>query len=293
MSGRLRWLGHATVVVELDGARIVTDPVLRRRVLHLLREKAVVPPTEVDAVVISHLHYDHLDLPTLRRIGTTTPVFAPRGAARTLRRFENVTEVEPGDEVTVAGIPVRVVEAQHEGRRRNRGRYIAAVGYVLDGSTSIYFMGDTGLFDAMAEVGPVDVALIPVWGWGPKLDDDHLDPERAATALTLLRPRIAVPIHWGTYRVIRSPTSAVRRPRHSPRLRARLRPTSTCASSRSAGRWSSERGATSPGLREISETKTLLSRDFTPSQGVRRHSPSQRCVREVSKKSRRSLRDRC
>jgi L-ascorbate metabolism protein UlaG (beta-lactamase superfamily) len=70
----------------------------------------------------------------------------------------------------------------------------------VSGSTTAYFAGDTDLFDEMAEIGPVDVAVLPVSGWGSKLPAGHLDPRGAAQALRLLRPRIAVPVHWGTYR---------------------------------------------------------------------------------------------
>jgi L-ascorbate metabolism protein UlaG (beta-lactamase superfamily) len=63
----------------------------------------------------------------------------------------------------------------------------------------VYFAGDTDLFDGMADLGPLDVALLPVWGWGPSLGPGHMDPETAARAAALLRPRVAVPIHWGTY----------------------------------------------------------------------------------------------
>src|SRR5262249_26534095 len=74
-----------------------------------------------------------------------------------------------------------------------------ALGYLIAGSRHVYFAGDTDLFGGMAELAPVDVALLPVWGWGPRLPAGHLDPCRAAEALTLLRPRAAVPIHWGTF----------------------------------------------------------------------------------------------
>jgi L-ascorbate metabolism protein UlaG (beta-lactamase superfamily) len=77
---------------------------------------------------------------------------------------------------------------------------VDSLGYVVQGSTSVYFAGDTDLFDGMAELGPMDVAVLPVSGWGPKLPPGHLDPRGAAEALRLLRPRIAVPVHWGTYR---------------------------------------------------------------------------------------------
>ena len=78
-------------------------------------------------------------------------------------------------------------------------RRTAAVGYVLAGTQSVYFAGDTDLFSGMAALGPVDLALLPVAGWGPRLPPGHLDPARAAEAAALIRPRIAIPIHWGTY----------------------------------------------------------------------------------------------
>jgi len=198
----VRWLGHATVVVDLDGRRFVTDPVLRRRVAHLRRDEAIGPPENLDAVLVSHLHYDHLDLPSLARIGIATPIVVPRGGRRTLKGFEQVIEVVPGDRITVAGLSILAVDAVHDGRRRPVGPRVQAVGYVFEGSRRIYFAGDTDLFDGMAELGPLDVALMPVWGWGPSVGAGHLDPDRAAQALAMLQPRLAVPIHWGTYRVI-------------------------------------------------------------------------------------------
>jgi L-ascorbate metabolism protein UlaG (beta-lactamase superfamily) len=116
-----------------------------------------------------------------------------------LRGFEQVIEVEPGAELELSGVSVRVVEARHDGRRRNYGAERPAVGYVLEGSRTVYFAGDTDLFDGMAALGELDLALLPVWGWGTSLGAGHLDPERAARAAAMLSPRIAVPIHWGTY----------------------------------------------------------------------------------------------
>jgi L-ascorbate metabolism protein UlaG (beta-lactamase superfamily) len=200
MSGAVTWLGHATVVVDLDGQRIVTDPVLRRRVVHLRRDRAAPAPDNADGVLLSHLHYDHLDIPSLKTFARELPVVVPRGGARLLRSFAHVREIGPGESVKLGELHIDAVEAEHDGRRHPGGASGPALGYVLRGSRSVYFAGDTDLFAGMAAFAPLDVALLPVAGWGKKLGPGHLDPERAAAALALLRPRIAVPIHWGTYR---------------------------------------------------------------------------------------------
>ena len=207
-ANRITWLGHSTVVVELDGTRVITDPVLRARLVHLQR---VAPPAErevlrgLDAALVSHLHYDHLDTWSLRRLGRDVRIVAPVGAGKFLRRkgFAHVTELDVGGELSVGGVSIRATPAEHDGGRGPFARGAPALGYVVSGSLRVYFAGDTDLFDGMAEVAPdLDVALLPVAGWGPALPAGHLDPENAARALTLLRPRIAVPIHWGTYRRI-------------------------------------------------------------------------------------------
>jgi L-ascorbate metabolism protein UlaG (beta-lactamase superfamily) len=130
------------------------------------------------------------------------PVVVPRGAGRLLRRrhFEQVLEVETGEEVRIGGLVVRATHADHEGGRGFLGTEVAALGYLMRGSHQIYFAGDTDLFEGMATLAPcLDIALVPIWGWGPSLGPGHLDPRRAAEALRLLRPLLAVPIHWGTY----------------------------------------------------------------------------------------------
>jgi L-ascorbate metabolism protein UlaG (beta-lactamase superfamily) len=201
---RITWLGHSTVLVELDGTRVLTDPALRNRVAHLRRTKPADAGMlySLDGVLVSHLHYDHLDYPSLERLGRSVPVVVPRGAGGLLRRrrFERVVEVETGEEVRIGDLVVRATHADHEGGRGFLGTEVAALGYLIRGSHRIYFAGDTDLFEGMATLSAsLDVALVPIWGWGPSLGPGHLDPHRAAEALRLLRPRLAVPIHWGTY----------------------------------------------------------------------------------------------
>jgi L-ascorbate metabolism protein UlaG (beta-lactamase superfamily) len=200
----LTWLGHSTVVIDLDGTRLVTDPVLGRRVWHLRREAAVELRSlgALAGILITHAHFDHLDHASLRRLDRGLPVVVPRGLGSLLRRwgFARVLEVGPGDQLEVGGLPLRVTHAEHESARWPLTGRSAALGYVAEGSTSVYFAGDTDLFEGMAELAPVDVAVLPVSGWGARLPAGHLDPNRAAAALRLLRPKIAVPVHWGTFR---------------------------------------------------------------------------------------------
>jgi L-ascorbate metabolism protein UlaG (beta-lactamase superfamily) len=205
----LTYLGHATVLVEVDGVRVMTDPVLRpgAAMLHRMPKAADLREyTEVDLVVISHLHHDHLDLPSLRLLRDDPLIVVPYGAERWMRSkgFHNVSEMAPGDVLSYRGVTVRATIAVHSGKREPRGPVALAIGYVIEaGPATVYFAGDTDIFPGMNGLvpGELDVALIPVWGWGLVLGDGHLNPRSAADAVALLKPRFAVPIHWGTLAV--------------------------------------------------------------------------------------------
>jgi L-ascorbate metabolism protein UlaG (beta-lactamase superfamily) len=202
---RVTYLGHSTVLIELDGVRLLTDPLLRDRVIHLVRHSDPVgleAVRTVDAVLISHLHHDHFHPASLRLLDRGALLIVPRGAGAVATRlgFERVAEVGPGDTVDVGGVTVLATPAEHR-RGRLLARGPAAVGFRIAGSRKVYFAGDTDLFADMAEIrgDGLDLALLPVWGWGPRLPSGHLDPSRAAEATAVLRPRVVIPIHWGTF----------------------------------------------------------------------------------------------
>ena len=203
---RLTYIGHASALLRLDGVAILTDPMLRGW-LGPLKRQGPPPdhrlPEKADLVLISHLHLDHLDLRSLRRIPESTPAVAPRGASKWVRKGGDrpIEEIGIGETVSMLGTEITGVRATHDGYRNlHRGRPIEALGYLIRrGGRTVYFAGDTDLFPEMSELGQVGVALLPVWGWGPSVGDGHLDPERAVRALEMIRPAIAVPIHWGTF----------------------------------------------------------------------------------------------
>src|ERR1700759_2609726 len=201
----VRWLGHATALLVIDGVRLLTDPALGSRVgplVRMARPAGGASLGAVDYVLLSHLHADHADLASLGRLGPSTPIRAPSPAGRWLRRagFAQVAELRAGEDVRVGAVRVLATEARHDGGPRPLGPAGGPLGYVVEGSRSAYFAGDTDLFDGMAELrGRIDVALLPVWGWGRSLGPGHLDPERAATAAGIIAPRAAIPIHWGTF----------------------------------------------------------------------------------------------
>jgi L-ascorbate metabolism protein UlaG (beta-lactamase superfamily) len=207
----LRFLGHSTVRLEIGGKVVLTDPVLTTRV-SLLR-RMVAPPrpedwADADLVLISHLHGDHLHFPSLQLLHRDVRVIVPRGAAEWVRRrgVRRVEEIDVGQTIVADGLRITGVFADHSGHRwgprSTHGPDSPALGHILEADgLRIYAAGDTDLFDGMGSLGPLDVALLPVWGWGPSLGPGHLDPERAAAALDVLRPRLAVPVHWGTLAV--------------------------------------------------------------------------------------------
>jgi L-ascorbate metabolism protein UlaG (beta-lactamase superfamily) len=227
--GTLTWLGHSCATVRLDGLVVITDPALRERIIHLRRARPVDGALleGVDVILISHVHYDHLDLPSLDRLDRDAQVLVPAGAGGVLHRrgFHHVREVVPGDEVDLGPLAVRVTHAEHASARRLGTAKTLPVGYVIAGTRTVYFAGDTDLFGGMESLGDVDVALLPVAGWGPRLPAGHLDPARAAQALALIRPRIAIPIHWGTYAPWRRPEGLETPARQFAEIAATVAPT--------------------------------------------------------------------
>jgi L-ascorbate metabolism protein UlaG (beta-lactamase superfamily) len=201
----ITYIGHATVLIEIDGVRILTDPVLRNRIGHIKRFGRPVDPIHrnaLDAVLISHMHLDHLDLPSLRLLGYNQRLIVPSGARHMLERqgFTNIEEVEAGEIANVENITIAATIAHHEGSRYPFGPEAETLGFLVKGGSTVYFAGDTDLFPEMAAIATnIDVALLPVWGWGPTIGDGHLTPRRAAESLQLLKPKAAIPIHWGTF----------------------------------------------------------------------------------------------
>lgn len=190
------------MLIELGPLRVLTDPVLRARVAHLRRHVPVAePPARLDAVLVSHLHRDHADVPSLRTLAA--PVIGPPGTAGMLRRLPiAVDEVRAGERVQAGGAHVLAVRAEHDGRRGplSARRDDDALGFVVEGDRRrTYFAGDTEVHEGMGALAALDVALLPIWGWGTTLGAGHMDPLQAAQALALLRPAVAVPIHWGTF----------------------------------------------------------------------------------------------
>ena len=197
------WLGHSCTAIRLDGLLVVTDPVLRGRIFHLRRRGRVdrASLADVGAILISHTHHDHLDLPSLGRLDRSAPVVVPAGAGDLVRRrgFDDVREVAAGDELELGTLRVQATHAEHESPWRYGAGRTQPLGYVITGARTVYFAGDTDLFEGMRELGRIDVALLPVAGWGPRLPPGHLSPWTAAEALELIQPHAAIPIHWGTY----------------------------------------------------------------------------------------------
>jgi L-ascorbate metabolism protein UlaG (beta-lactamase superfamily) len=202
---RLTWVGHATVLLEIGGVRLLTDPLLRTRLGHLRRHGTPPRPEvteDIDAVLVSHVHLDHLDARSLRSVGRGARAIAPRGAGKLLQRigFTQIDEVLPGEGVTIGGATITALPAAHLARRRPLVAPVESLGYDIAGTQRVYFAGDTDLFEDMRSLaGRFDVALLPVWGWGPSLGAGHMDPLSAAQAVALIRPLVAVPIHWGTF----------------------------------------------------------------------------------------------
>jgi L-ascorbate metabolism protein UlaG (beta-lactamase superfamily) len=214
-SASVTWVGHATFVLRLAGLTVLTDPVWSRRIPGV-RPRLTLPAVawadlpRIDAVIISHNHYDHLDAPTIRRLPRDTPVLVPARLAGWFRRrgFIDVVELDWWESHRVGAVQFDFVPAHHWSRR---GLFDSCRtlwgGWVLTGDdgTRIYFAGDTAYGHWFTEIGAryrgIDLALMPVGAYEPAwfMRPLHLDPEEAVRACDDLGARRMATMHWGTF----------------------------------------------------------------------------------------------
>jgi L-ascorbate metabolism protein UlaG (beta-lactamase superfamily) len=208
MGLRITWLGHSTTVLDFPGARVLTDPLLRDQALPLRRRGPRPAPHAwegSDAVLLSHLHHDHADLRSLRMVSGRPVVTTPRNARWLLSH--GIAGVDGRwdrwDRVSASDLAVRLVPAVHHSRPMPH-RPNESSGHLLrSGDFVVWVAGDTALFQGMNELpevagGRIDLAVVPIGGWGPRLSGGHMGPAQAAEACALVRPRWVVPVHWGT-----------------------------------------------------------------------------------------------
>lgn len=216
---RVTWLGHSTLLVEIDGRRVLTDPVWGERTSPYTWVGPLrwYPPPialeklpKLDAVVISHDHYDHLDYPTMKAMREVDTVFvAPLGVGAHLAYWgiphTRIIELDWWEGYSVADLRITATPARHaSGRHLFDQDHTLWAGYALQGSRHrVFFSGDTGLFPAMSEIGerlgPFDLTMIEVGAYGKNWPDWHLGPEQAVRAHGMLRGAVMLPVHWGLF----------------------------------------------------------------------------------------------
>lgn len=211
------FIGHSTVLVQLDGMNFLTDPMFSDCAVIIPR---VTPPgvrfedlPQIDFVIISHNHYDHLDLGTLERLDTSTVIIVPRGVSQLLLEegIKNVRELDWWQSTQVGSLRITAVPCQHfSGRGLLDTDKTGWNSYVVEGGQTVYHAGDTGYFEGFKEIGEkfsIDIALIPIGAYKPRwfMKEKHVDPYEAVQAFKDLRAKWLVPIHWGTFRLSLEP----------------------------------------------------------------------------------------
>ncbi len=217
---RVTWLGHSTVLIEIDGHRILTDPIFGERTSPFTwagPERFYPAPLAfedlppIDVVLISHDHYDHLDTPTIERMAgwERTTFVMPLGVGAHLEYWgvpaDRIVELDWWDETRAGDLRIVATPARHASGRHalDQNATLWASYALIGGAHRVWFSGDTGLFPAMEEIGarfgPFDVAMIEVGAYDRAWPDWHLGPEQAVRAEGWVRGRLLLPIHWGLF----------------------------------------------------------------------------------------------
>ena len=219
---RATWLGHSTVLVEIDGARILFDPVWARRaspssLIGPRRFHAPPLPIEelppLDAIIATHDHYDHLDRGVIRALARSAAqsqvrFVVPLGVGAHLEKWgvapDRITELDWSESTTVGSLTLTATPARHfSGRGFSRDHTLWASWSLAGARHRVFHSGDTGPFSGFAEVGakhgPFDLTFIKIGAYGETWPDIHLTPEQAVDAHTKMKGRVLLPIHWGTF----------------------------------------------------------------------------------------------
>lgn len=213
------WLGHATALIEIEGKRVLVDPVWSMRCsplqwagprrLHPMPVGIEALP-ELDAILISHDHYDHLDMQTVVRLLRTqkSPFLVPRGVGAHLRVWgvpdDRIVEFDWNQSHTVNGLSLVMTEAQHfSGRAFTRNRTLWGSWVIAGASRKVFYTGDTGYFPGFAEIGsqhgPFDLTLIQIGAYSPYWPDIHMTPAEAIATHIDVQGGLLIPVHWATF----------------------------------------------------------------------------------------------
>ncbi|GIM46407.1 membrane protein [Collibacillus ludicampi] len=209
----ITWVGHSTFLIQMNGLSILTDPEWAKR---MGLEKRLTPPglpldelPNIDVVLISHSHYDHLHYGTLKRLNGDFQLLVPIGLKRKMeaKGFSRVAELDWWEHYRMGDILFHFVPAQHWSKRTlNDTNTSLWGGFVIEGEQTVYFAGDSGYFRGFREIGQryeIDYALMPIGAYEPEwlLSVQHVNPEQAVRAYLDVGAKYFIPMHYGTFRL--------------------------------------------------------------------------------------------
>lgn len=208
------YIGHATVLADVGGTRIITDPHLGRRVLCFKRKAPLkLDPVLLDdlrCVLVSHMHYDHMDLGSYKYVSSAVPVIVPEGTEPVIGRLIPNPVIELSHWAThelVDGIRITAVPIHHRGGRLSQLRYTSSNGYIIEkDQLTVFFCGDSAYGPHFSEIGNlynIDLALLPMGSYEPRwfMKARHMTPAEAVTAFEDTKANYMIPVHWGTFRL--------------------------------------------------------------------------------------------
>ncbi len=217
---RITWIGHSSLLIEIDGFKILTDPVWSKRAsfLSFIGPKRFFPPPlpleqlpPLDVIILSHDHYDHLDKETIKKLAhLTTPFYCSLGVGEYIERWgvskRRITEMDWTDSTIIANkLKITATPARHFSGRGiiNRSQTLWSSFVIKSSSHTIFFGADSGWYDGFKDIGdafgPFDLTMLEIGAYGEYWPDIHMGPINAVNANLALRGKVMMPIHWGTF----------------------------------------------------------------------------------------------